>query len=81
MWVRDVEFDGTNITGVLVDSPIQVQSVSVGERVTFPLAHLSDWLYVNGDNAVGAFTVRLLRTRMNEEQRLEHDSQFPFRFE
>ena len=45
------------------------------------LGRLSDWFYVVGDNAVGAFTVRLLRTRMTAEQRRAHDSHYPFRFE
>jgi uncharacterized protein len=67
MWVRDVEYDGKTITGVLADTPRQLRSVRSGDRVSFPLEHLSDWLYVDGDKAVGAFTVRLLRTRMSAE--------------
>ncbi len=81
MWVTDVGYDGTTITGVLADTPYKVSSVRSGEQVSFPLERLSDWFYVNGDKAVGAFTVRLLRTRMTEEQRREHDSHYPFRFE
>lgn len=81
MWVSEVEYDGAAITGVLVDRPRHVQSVRTGERVSFPLERLSDWLYVVDDKAVGAFTVRLLRTRMTEEERREHDSHYPFGFE
>jgi len=81
MWVREVEFDGKTITGVLADTPRQLRSVRSGERVNFPLERLSDWFYVDGDKAVGAFTVRLLRTRMTAEQRRAHDSNYPFRFE
>jgi uncharacterized protein YegJ (DUF2314 family) len=81
MWVRDVEYDGKMITGVLADTPRHLRSVRAGQQVTFPLERLSDWFYVDGDKAVGAFTVRLLRTRMSEEERRAHDSHYPFRFE
>jgi uncharacterized protein YegJ (DUF2314 family) len=81
MWVSEVDYDGATITGVLSDRPRQVRSVRTGERVTFPLERLSDWFYVDEDKAVGAFTVRLLRTRMTEEERQEHDSHYSFQFE
>ena len=81
MWVRQVEFDGKAITGVLADTPRQLQSVRAGQRVSFALERLSDWLYVDGKKAVGVFTVRLLRTRMTDEERRTHDSHYPFAFD
>lgn len=81
MWVRHIEYDGKTITGELADTPRHLRSVRAGQQVSFPLEHLSDWLYVDSGVAVGAFTVRVLRTRMNAEERQAHDSQYPFRFE
>ena len=81
MWVSEVEYDGKTITGELADTPRQLRSVWSGERVSFPLERLSDWFYADGGKAVGAFTVRLLRTRMGTEERRAHDSHYPFRFE
>jgi uncharacterized protein len=81
MWVSEVEYDGKMITGVLADTPRQLHSVRSGEQVSFPLERLTDWFYVEGDKAIGAFTVKLLRARMSAEQRRAHDSHYPFRFE
>ena len=81
MWVSEVEYDGKTITGVLEDTPRELRNVRSGERVSFPLERLSDWFYVDEGKAVGAFTVKLLRTRMTTKQRREHDSYYPFRFE
>lgn len=81
MWVSEVEYDGKTITGVLADTPRELRSVRSGQQVSFPLERLSDWFYVEGGKAIGAFTVRLLRTRMTAEQRRAHDSHYPFRFE
>jgi len=81
MWVCDIEYDGKMITGELADTPRHLQSVRAGQQVSFPLERLSDWLYVDGGKAVGAFTVRFLRNRMSERDRRAHDSHYPFRFE
>jgi len=81
MWVSDVEYDGKTVTGVLADTPMQLHTVKAGDRVSFPLERLSDWFYVENGKAIGAFTVRLLRSRMTVEQRQAHDSAYPFRFE
>jgi uncharacterized protein YegJ (DUF2314 family) len=81
MWVRGVEYDGKMITGELADPPRHLRTVRAGQQVSFPLERLSDWFYVDGDKAVGAFTVRLLRTRMSKDERRAHDSHYPFRFE
>jgi len=81
VWVRGVDYDGKTITGELADTPIHLRSVRAGQQVSFPLDRLSDWFYVDDDLAVGAFTVRLLRARMSEEERRKHDSHYPFRFE
>jgi uncharacterized protein YegJ (DUF2314 family) len=81
MWARDVDYDGKAITGTLADTPRHLHSVRSGEQVSFPLERLSDWFYVDGGKAIGAFTVRVLRSRMSEQERREHDSHYPFRFE
>jgi uncharacterized protein YegJ (DUF2314 family) len=81
MWVRDVQYDGKLISGFLADTPEQVKSVKTGQRVSFPLERLSDWFYVYHSKAIGAYTVKLLRTRMTEKERREHDRHYPFSFE
>ncbi len=81
MWVREVEYDGKVITGTLADAPRHLRSIRSGEQVTFPIERLSDWFYVDGGKAIGAFTVRVLRSRMSDQERKEHDSQYPFRFD
>jgi uncharacterized protein YegJ (DUF2314 family) len=81
MWVRNVQYDGNVITGMLVDTPRHLRSVKLGEQVCFPLERLSDWLYVEKGKAVGGFTIRVLRTRMSEQERQEHDSHYPFQFD
>lgn len=81
MWVQQIDFDGKMISVVLADRPRHIRGVRPGQRVNFPVERLSDWFYVEDGKVVGAFTVRLLRTRMTNGQRREHDSHYPFRFD
>jgi uncharacterized protein YegJ (DUF2314 family) len=80
LWVSDVNFDGSEISGVVDSEPLHLSYPKLGERVAFPLARLSDWLIVDDGRAKGAYTVQLLRGRMTESERTEHDSHYPFKF-
>lgn len=73
MWLSDVDFDGEAVSGVLGNEPNWVTSVHAGDAVRIPLDRISDWMYVMSGIAYGAFTVNLLRSRMNPEERREHD--------
>jgi uncharacterized protein YegJ (DUF2314 family) len=73
MWVNQIEFDGDYISGVLVNKPNVIGNVKNGDTIKVPLHQLSDWLFVIGNQTYGGFTIQLIRSRMNEQERSEHD--------
>ena len=73
MWIKDVDFDGKMVHGVLINSPNWLKSVKAGEPVSVPLAHVGDWIYVFCGVVCGAFTVNVIRSRMDPTERQEHD--------
>jgi uncharacterized protein YegJ (DUF2314 family) len=73
MWVSDVDFDGEHVSGVLGNEPNWLTSVKAGDAVRIPVDRISDWMYVMDGVAYGAFTVNLLRSRMDATERREHD--------
>jgi uncharacterized protein YegJ (DUF2314 family) len=81
MWLKQAQMEGKVVKGRLVSTPGHVKCVRSGEIVRFPLERLSDWLYVVNGKAHGAFTVKLLRSRMSAKERKEHDSHYPFTFD
>jgi uncharacterized protein len=81
MWVSGIEYDGQTITGTLESIPEHIPSISKGDQVQFSLSQVSDWIYEENGIAQGAFTVKLLRRRMSEKERMKHDSLYPYRFE
>ncbi len=73
MWVEDIRCDGRKITGTLVNSPEWLTNVKDGDLVCEPLSAISDWMFVIGTKVYGSFTVNLIRSRLSEQERNEHD--------
>lgn len=80
MWVDGVDFDGVDVFGELLNSPNELQSVSEGDRVAFPLDQVGDWLCVLDDQVYGGFTVQLIRSRMELAERAQHDAAWELSF-
>ena len=80
MWLMDVDFDGRQISGVLINSPLSLTSVSEGDRITLSGKQLTDWLYIQGGQVCGGFSVDVMRSRMNAAERKQHDGAWGFDF-
>ena len=74
MWVSDVEYDGREIRGTLLNQPNWLTSVSEGDAVVAAPNRIVDWMYTLGERAYGGFTVQLLRSRMSPGERSQHDN-------
>lgn len=73
MWLDDVDFDGVQVSGNLVNSPNWLKSVELGQRVARPIQELGDWMFAMLGKAYGAHTVNVLRSRMSAEELRAHD--------
>lgn len=73
MWISEVDFDGQQIYGTLLNSPDSLQSYQEGDQVEIPMQQLSDWMYVVSGEVCGGFTVDLMRSRMGKAERAQHD--------
>lgn len=73
MWINDIEFDGENVSGILVNEPNDVKNIKNGDFVKVPLSEVSDWLFVIDNKSYGGFSVHALRENMNDKERAEYD--------
>jgi hypothetical protein len=73
MWLNEIEFDGHNLKGKLMNQPNRLKSVKKGDTVTFSFEQLTDWMFSHKNRVYGAFTVNLIRSRMNPAERRKHD--------
>ncbi len=80
MWMTDIEFNGDQIRGVLVNEPNELSSVAAGDSVALTLEELEDWMYVRDGRVYGGFTVQVTRARMNAADRRDHDDAWGFDF-
>jgi uncharacterized protein YegJ (DUF2314 family) len=80
MWITDVDFDGRDVSGELLNSPNWLTSVKQGDAIRIPLGQISDWMYAIEGEVYGAYTVQLLRSRMDEGERAEHDEAWGLEF-
>jgi uncharacterized protein YegJ (DUF2314 family) len=80
MWFSDIDFDGEIVSGALVNSPNWVKSVKKGDSVSVPLNEIRDWMYAISGVAFGGYTVNLMRSRMEPQERQEHDAAWGLNF-
>jgi uncharacterized protein YegJ (DUF2314 family) len=74
MWVNEIDFDGLQVSGTLINEPNWLVSVKEGDHVEMPLGRVNDWMYAIEGRVYGAYTVNLLRSRMGRSERAQHDS-------
>lgn len=45
MWINEIDFDGDNVKGYLINEPNELTNIEVGDFVEVPLHEISDWLF------------------------------------
>ena len=73
MWVDRIDFDGVSICGVLLNNPNWLTSIKQGDKVSFPLSQLDDWLCMLDGEVYGGYTIQAIRAKMNDDERTQHD--------
>lgn len=80
MWINEIEFDGENITGILLNEPYEINDLEAGEHVTVTFDQLVDWMLVSMDEVYGAFSIQEYRKTLTQEQRQEYDQAWNINF-
>jgi len=69
MWISNPRVEGDGFSGILANEPGYLRTPKLGDPVTIDVRHVSDW-YVHDDGKLqGAFTLRVMRKRLTEEDR------------
>ena len=80
MWLGEIGFDGLFVSGVLLNTPNWLKSVKAGDSARIPLKEITDWMYAISGEVFGAHTVNLMRSRMSQRERKEHDDAWGLNF-
>ncbi|CAM1360541.1 DUF2314 domain-containing protein [Tenacibaculum xiamenense] len=74
MWVNNIAFDGEVITGELVNQPNRLTNVDKGDIITRKIDEIGDWMISIQGKTYGGFTIQVMRSGMNDQEREHHDN-------
>ena len=75
IWIGEIELRNGKYFGFVENDPVNVTQIKLGDSVQVDFDKISDWMYYNKNIVVGAFTVRVMRANMSEEELKEMDSE------
>lgn len=81
IWIDDISWNGEGYYGVVGNVPHSTLGINLGDTITVPKDGISDWMYLDGQKAQGAFSIKLLRKRMTEQEREQFDLESGMIFE
>lgn len=81
MWVSDPRYAEGVFTGALGNTPAGSTTLRLGDEVQVPEAWISDWKYIENDVLAGGYSLRLIRSRMNDKARSGLDSRLDFKIQ
>ncbi len=78
IWLYDVTYDGNQFLGKIGNNPLNVKNFALGDEIALVPSEISDWMIVEDKKLVGGYTLRVLRNRLSEEERIKFDESLPF---
>ncbi len=73
MWIDQVNFDGSTISGTLLNEPYIIDNVQAGETVRIQFEFIVDWMFLSNGVVHGGFTIQEYRKTLNASDRKEYD--------
>ena len=75
IWIGEIELRNGKYFGIVQNDPVDVKDLHLGYSVEVVNDWISDWMYYDKNIVKGAFTVRVMRANMSEEELKEMDSE------
>lgn len=75
LWLSDVTYHGTHFHGRVNNKPDHIPDVKMGDRVSVNVNEITDWAFVDNDNLVGGYTMRVLHKDLSPEQKKAFESE------
>ena len=69
LWFRLEKIEGGKLVGRLVNRPHRVKHLVQHQQVAVDRGQVNDWSFVRGGYLEGAFTIRVIYSRMNDAER------------
>lgn len=74
IWIGDITFKNGKYSGVIQNEPYEQIGVKLGDTVDVNIDNLSDWMYYDKNIVKGAYTVKVLRKSLTDEEKKQMDA-------
>lgn len=81
IWIGNVRFEGGAYHGTIENEPVNVDGLKYGDAASATPSEISDWMYVENDEVVGGWTMRVLYNRATPEAQKKQWGSIKFRKE
>ena len=68
IWIGDLKEVGEHLEGRITNTPFDTTEVKLGQMVTVKLSEVVDWMYLDGNNLIGGYTIRFFYERMSKDE-------------
>jgi uncharacterized protein YegJ (DUF2314 family) len=69
VWLTGISFKNGIYYGILSNTPRYLGNLKKGDKVTFNMDEITDWMYVRGGKIVGGDSIKYLLEKIPEYQR------------
>jgi uncharacterized protein YegJ (DUF2314 family) len=73
VWLTGIQFSNGRYFGVLASAPRHLGNMKKGDRVTFDMDTITDWMYVRGGKITGGESIKYLLEKIPEERRSDRE--------
>ena len=81
IWISEIQYDNEKYYGIVDGKPISTKEVKFGDTIEVKYQDITDWMYFDKNIVKGAFTTKVLRTRMSQQERDQMDQESGMKFE
>jgi uncharacterized protein YegJ (DUF2314 family) len=71
LWLTGIYFKNGVYYGILANTPRHLGGLKKGDKVTFNMDEITDWMYVRGGKIIGGDSIKYLLERIPDYQRSE----------
>ncbi|SNR62164.1 YegJ family protein [Flavobacterium sp. ov086] len=75
IWLSNIEYKDGKYWGILDNEPEYITEYKIGDKIEIDNSKISDWMYLENGKLFGGYTIKLLRSRMTENERNQFDAE------
>jgi uncharacterized protein YegJ (DUF2314 family) len=68
IWIGELHEVGDRLEGRITNTPFDTTEVKLGQKVTVKLSEIVDWMYLDGKNLSGGYTIKFFYERMSKDE-------------